>query len=368
VGKQVERLHYNMTSQPFLMAWGDVDGDGDADSSDESWVGFLWSFSLYDVRADLDLDGDVDSGDYAAHVQDGGGVQVSNDANHLSSDALHSQYGVVYAAARSLHSAYGNWTTRDPWHYRDSSSLYFGLRGNRFNYRDPMGLSARNDVTRFPMPDPGEHVATEPGEPGAHVRVKHRESENGAYFRAAVITRASGYPLGVSDCGANCEPCEFVVAVYLNADPGPSYPGSEKDFNRQWHGNKWNAESGKNSQPVDWGSSNNAGPDNGNISHSDLPQASIGSSETTPVITASVNCGKRLLLIIHAVPVPPRPSHENNLYAFAYIWFECDACATTSPTGGSGAPSGPMSPGESPPSSGAVETISQSWSTAHSGF
>jgi len=147
VGKQLERIHYNMTSQPFLMPWGDVDGDGDSDSSDESWIGTLWSFGWYDVRADLDLDGDVDSTDYAAHIQVGGGVRVSNDVNRLSAQALYTQYGVVQAVTRSLQTTTGVWTTRDPLEYIDSSSLYVFANNNSLAYHDRSGLSSLSSTS-----------------------------------------------------------------------------------------------------------------------------------------------------------------------------------------------------------------------------
>jgi hypothetical protein len=126
-GKQVERLLYNMTGQPFLMPWGDVDGDGDSDASDTGWVNILWTFSLYDVRADLDLDGDVDSVDYAAHAQQGGHVKVSNDYNRLGVRALHAQLGLAHVAGGGIQTALGVRLTR-----RNTDALY---RVNPYNFQ-----------------------------------------------------------------------------------------------------------------------------------------------------------------------------------------------------------------------------------------
>ncbi|MEZ6018452.1 MAG: hypothetical protein R3F49_25380, partial [Planctomycetota bacterium] len=152
-GKQVERLFYNMTSQPVLMPWGDVDGDGDSDASDTGWVNILWSFSLYDVRADLDLDGDVDSIDYAAHASWAGGVQVSNDANCLSSRAHHTRFGILHAHHRGMQSTFGTWTTRGSGIHLDGGNLY---TASQFNNMVIGGGLQRGPLRFTSVGDPGQ--------------------------------------------------------------------------------------------------------------------------------------------------------------------------------------------------------------------
>jgi len=220
VGKQLERLHYNMTSQPFLMAWGDVDGDGDADASDESWLGFLWSFSLYDVRGDLDLDGDVDSNDISAHVSGTGGVKLSNDANTLGAQRMHSRFGQCFAWGHSLNQASGVWSTRVA---NLTSNIYEVAHANSLAYQDHGWAGIANwspydpkggGSTTTPSPGtelPGVCFASEPFPSNGTTQEQNPNSQQdylagppitsgGFEYRAVTSFDARTYSLG--ECGA----------------------------------------------------------------------------------------------------------------------------------------------------------------------
>jgi YD repeat-containing protein len=261
-GRQVERLHYNMTSQPFLMAWGDVDGDGDADSSDESWIGFLWSFSFYDVRADLDIDGDVDSADYSAHATGGGGVRVSNDTNRLSAQALHMQYGLTQAVARGLQSTIGTWTRRDPANYSDGPSLYADRRSNPFAYVDRLGLESDSTQCGEPTGSWPHNTATggfinapttfalntggqQQDDCGARVRIDNPPSAwcgNQSCNSFISVGMHPTFDFGTRDgscIGAPLrQPCRFDFRVRLNIEQygvGTGRDEATSDFYDQWH-------------------------------------------------------------------------------------------------------------------------------------
>ncbi|MEZ6018422.1 MAG: hypothetical protein R3F49_25225 [Planctomycetota bacterium] len=168
-GRQVERVFYDMNGAPFLMPWGDVDGDGDADSTDANWISFLWSFSIYDVRADLDLDGDVDSGDVAAHITNSGGTTLSNGGNPIGAQALHSRFGQSYAWMRVQSQTLGMFLTRDPLGYIDGTSLYAFANSNRLAYHDRFGLSSLSStsgtvgcVANLPHEGPGGTTSFKP--------------------------------------------------------------------------------------------------------------------------------------------------------------------------------------------------------------
>lgn len=60
--EMVEWVKYSAYGKPFGLPLGDVDSDGDLDTADAVAIA-TWGGNPYDVRADLNLDGVIDSTD-----------------------------------------------------------------------------------------------------------------------------------------------------------------------------------------------------------------------------------------------------------------------------------------------------------------
>jgi len=154
-GKLLERVRY----RPYGEArhqWGhDVDGDGDADSADQSIVQTASAASAvigdanYDVDADLDRDGDVDTADEAAWSAKGSKTAMADGAIS-DTDAVIGWSGYISADVTGMyhvrHRAYsvtaGRWVIRDPKQYIDGGNLYVYTKSNPMLYTDPSGQVA----------------------------------------------------------------------------------------------------------------------------------------------------------------------------------------------------------------------------------
>ena len=80
-GKMVEWVKYSAYGVPFGMPSGDADSDGDFDSADQTAIQGLIDTSSYEVRADQDLDGDVDTGDKIGSFMSLGMGKLSGSTN-----------------------------------------------------------------------------------------------------------------------------------------------------------------------------------------------------------------------------------------------------------------------------------------------
>jgi RHS repeat-associated protein len=102
----------------------------------------------YDVRGDLDLDGDADSNDKTALRDKYEGVTLgrqalSSPANGNSRGLLGlaiAPVGVAHARNRDFILRQGTWASRDPAGYADGMNLYAVLGANPIHYLDPLGL------------------------------------------------------------------------------------------------------------------------------------------------------------------------------------------------------------------------------------
>jgi len=149
-GEQLESVRYSAYGVPFLLAAGDVkETFGVIDLQDvgqfTSWI----NTSTYDVRGDLDLDGDVDSANGALIKSSTGGRGV---LSHPDTDNRLGYAGYVgepdlsgtvwHVRNRVLNSDLGRWLARDPMGYRDGLDMNAYARVAPVMNTDPMGLAA----------------------------------------------------------------------------------------------------------------------------------------------------------------------------------------------------------------------------------
>ena len=143
----LEWVKYLPYGTPIGLPGGDADSDFDSDSADGAQIQ-AWISSIYDVRGDLDLDGDVDSTDSSMQQSeyDGTSLGVSTPSSSNVRNAL-AYSGAAYAGAsryfvrnRELDSIHGRWTRRDPLNYPGGWSLYEALLSQPYKYVDPYGL------------------------------------------------------------------------------------------------------------------------------------------------------------------------------------------------------------------------------------
>ncbi|MBL8695976.1 MAG: hypothetical protein JNJ88_17915, partial [Planctomycetes bacterium] len=149
-GAMYEWVKYSPYGIPFGMPAADTESDGDCDATDITQIQTWINGSAYDVRGDLDLDGDVDTTDKStaqgsfqgitlgAHVLSNVGSRKGF-TGHERATSIQSHW---HARHRVLHSALGRWLQRDPLSYFDGVSMYSLFGHSPLAYSDPMGTSA----------------------------------------------------------------------------------------------------------------------------------------------------------------------------------------------------------------------------------
>jgi len=156
-GNQLESVKYFSYGMPFCLPAGDMDSDGDYDQTDENVISG-WSTG-YDVRADANLDGYIDSSDTAVLVGHKGssalgrGFLSRSDVQNRKGYAGYENDGVLGDGAltnsnsrfwhvrhRVLDSTTGMWTSRDPMGYISGKNLTEYVFASPIANLDPMGL------------------------------------------------------------------------------------------------------------------------------------------------------------------------------------------------------------------------------------
>lgn len=142
-GRIGEWIKYRAYGMPFGLPQGDTDSDGDFDSTDEDTIKKWTGGSGYDARADIDLDGDIDAGDFSAIPGSlsgqklGWGVMSRSDVENRKGYAsyegdgnlcdptfVNSNCRMWHVRYRVLDSLLGRWMTRDLIPSALGSSLY----------------------------------------------------------------------------------------------------------------------------------------------------------------------------------------------------------------------------------------------------
>ena len=149
-GAQVEEVRYSPYGEPFGMYAGDVDDDGDVDSTDRTQIQTWITGSAYDVRGDLDRNGVVDVADRAACSANSGKnlawgkLSYSATGNRRGYCGYVADFvtpGLMHARCRVYASELGRWLTRDMAGFDAMGSLYAYVEGDAVGQIDPFGLS-----------------------------------------------------------------------------------------------------------------------------------------------------------------------------------------------------------------------------------
>ncbi|MBK8180808.1 MAG: hypothetical protein IPK67_18335 [Planctomycetes bacterium] len=149
-GGQREMDRYSAYGVPFGLPTGDCDSDGDAQTDDANQIR-AWYFgtpAVYDVRGDLDLDGDLDSTDRSSLLNSFNNVTLGRGA--LSDEEVNNRFGLAGSVSslyelegsrrRVLSAALGVWLCRDVAGYADSMNLFEYTRSSPIANRDWTGL------------------------------------------------------------------------------------------------------------------------------------------------------------------------------------------------------------------------------------
>ena len=194
-GALVEWVKYSAYGVPFGLPGADTDSDGDCLAADgdidqiQAWM----DAPTYDVRGDVDLDGDLDSTDktIASNWLDGKqmGWEVLTDEGNRCGYGGYVLKGTLAAAAyrarhRNLSSSLGRWLRRDPLGYADGVSSYEYGRGRSVIATDPTGLlvwiscnpSNYTNGEEMCFYEPNCPECNEPGMPDDPVEYQEEES------------------------------------------------------------------------------------------------------------------------------------------------------------------------------------------------
>ena len=147
-----EMAKYSPYGVPFGLPGGDADSDGDNDAADASQIQAWIDGSTYDVRGDVDLDGDVDIND--KNLAGGlvgtlgwrqlSSVPVLNDVGFAGYVCLTSNRDVMHIRERAYESELGRWIERDYFlGYGDGNNLVEYVKSAPLGYVDPMGLQTQ---------------------------------------------------------------------------------------------------------------------------------------------------------------------------------------------------------------------------------
>jgi len=145
-GKMKEWVKYTSYGVAMALPAGDTDSDFDCDGDDinniDNWPGG------YDVRFDLDLDGDVDSTDSSIASTTYQGVtlgwntltnpDIGNDGGYAGY-RWKSNINLYEVRHRFLDPHLGRWTRRDPLGYVDGMTLYEYVGSRALKWVDPTG-------------------------------------------------------------------------------------------------------------------------------------------------------------------------------------------------------------------------------------
>jgi RHS repeat-associated protein len=228
-GVMVERIKYSAYGVPFNLPMGDVDCDGDTDSTDLTQISTWVIFGTYSVLGDVDLDGDVDGNDHTTSsgntISTGRGVlSYSSTGNRIGYAGY--QAGPELAGTkwhvrnRFLNSDTGRWNTRDPLELQPGLNMYQYVLSMPLMGTDPQGTDFYNpgnpDQRYRPpstsAPDPG----VTPGPPTITIRCK-KISRLPASHCYLVCTSPDGTSRG---CGGH-------PSRQWPVDPEGAYPGEQ---------------------------------------------------------------------------------------------------------------------------------------------
>lgn len=152
-----ERIRYDAYGYAQASPFGDANGDGTVDGSDQSIILAAFGDSVgdagYQVEGDLDFSGTIDTADTKLY-SDASGDSI--DRGRLSGEGNIIGYlGSVFEPATEMylnrmryrHPDHGAWLSRDPLLYVDGNNLYQYVRSNPLKYGDAYGTSSNPATT-----------------------------------------------------------------------------------------------------------------------------------------------------------------------------------------------------------------------------
>lgn len=150
----LEWVGYSAYGVPNMSPPGDMNGDGKASNAELAAIQAIYTPTYdpvgYEEKADINLDGVVNSDDYVAiglayrGVQYGvGALSSAGNVRGFRGGSLAGRDGASWRArSRVLLSRLGRWDRRDPTGYEDGPSLYLALQDQPLVYADPNGWYA----------------------------------------------------------------------------------------------------------------------------------------------------------------------------------------------------------------------------------
>jgi RHS repeat-associated protein len=169
-GKLSQQVRYSAYGVPIGLPAGDTDADGSIVSTPDITQMTGWISGSYDVRGDLDLDGDVDSADMSVLTGNLGlglgwnklsvgvdqslsGVLGGHRKGYCGYEHDWTNHSVMHVRNRAYFAELGRWTRRDPLGYVDGADLYGYVGSAAMTRSDAMGTAAdgwvEGDITKF---------------------------------------------------------------------------------------------------------------------------------------------------------------------------------------------------------------------------
>src|SRR5690606_26094028 len=135
----VEWVKYSAYGVPFGLPRGDTDSDGDCDETDQDSID-TWS-SGYDVRFDLNLDGDIEESESTLASPASAGRSIASLIRNVKAlNGSPYEYDKLTMRYRHLYARLGLWASRDPLGLRAGTGLYQAMGSNPTTYADSYGL------------------------------------------------------------------------------------------------------------------------------------------------------------------------------------------------------------------------------------
>jgi RHS repeat-associated protein len=222
-GYQAEMVRYSPYGTPFGYPGGDCNEDGIANGADRTVIIGWISASTYDVRGDLDLDGDVDSTDSAVFASNYTGT--TNGRGVLSAGGNEIGYAGMmwfesgrYLARHRWHDPeLGRWGRRDPMGYADSHNLLQITRSSPVTLVDYSGslslLPGAGGLTGSPRNTKWkDELDIEPSQCCRDAREKEIEKDPS-------FDSAKGF---VACCGGPGGKAHYETCVFVSEDAGIS--------------------------------------------------------------------------------------------------------------------------------------------------
>ena len=128
-GRLLEWAKYSSYGVPIGLPGGDTDSDGDCDATDVTQIQTWIDAPTYDVRGDINLDGDVDADDKYVVTNSyqgktaGWEVLSTIRVRHGYAGYVYDNQGLWHVRNRVLDSGLGRWLRRDPQGYVDGVNL-----------------------------------------------------------------------------------------------------------------------------------------------------------------------------------------------------------------------------------------------------